>query len=268
MSFYSKIINSCGLFTRRTLIMILVISGLNIIYSRNTIPLSDTQSSSTATNSSISSSAAAGQLYKVKFQKQSGIFIYGYINLSNNLLSQLEYTGNYTNFRSITTDMIKSIRIRGYTNYKETNQNLSRVYYFPLRFDITLKDGRIITGIQGRIPEIEEFTLFNSFREISINFFEQYILPTITNPNDRAIITRYYAKSQADDTYKLSGLLDPADERKIRDIFFKYNIGNKFFTFFVRYWLEDTRVFTDNQSNNYNAAPPVNQDTVIYIEFE
>jgi hypothetical protein len=43
--------------------------------------------------------------------------------------------------------------------------------------------------------------------------------------------------------------------------------SQKCYTYFIRYWLEDKKMFSDNKSKNYNETPKVNKDVVIYIEF-
>jgi len=42
----------------------------------------------------------------------------------------------------------------------------------------------------------------------------------------------------------------------------------KCYSYFVRYWLEDKKIFTDNNSKNYDENPKVPKDVVIYIEFK
>lgn len=41
----------------------------------------------------------------------------------------------------------------------------------------------------------------------------------------------------------------------------------KCFTYFMRYWLEDKRVFSDNNSNDYDETPPLPKELVTFIEF-
>ena len=41
----------------------------------------------------------------------------------------------------------------------------------------------------------------------------------------------------------------------------------KCFTYFLRYWLEDKRVFSDNNSNDYDETPPLPKELVTFIEF-
>jgi hypothetical protein len=42
----------------------------------------------------------------------------------------------------------------------------------------------------------------------------------------------------------------------------------KNYTYFVRYWLEDKKMFNDNKSKDFNEKPKVPDATVIYIEFK
>ena len=53
------------------------------------------------------------------------------------------------------------------------------------------------------------------------------------------------------------------------DSFVAYNsMGKeKCFTYFVRYWLEDRKIFNDNKSADYSEIPNVPKSVVIYIEF-
>lgn len=41
----------------------------------------------------------------------------------------------------------------------------------------------------------------------------------------------------------------------------------KCFTYFLRYWLEDKRIFSDNNSNDYDETPPLPKELVTFIEF-
>jgi hypothetical protein len=41
----------------------------------------------------------------------------------------------------------------------------------------------------------------------------------------------------------------------------------RFYTYFVRHWLEDKKIFKDNKSGNYYEKPKVLDEVVIYIEF-
>ncbi|MCG8571612.1 MAG: hypothetical protein MJB14_15865 [Spirochaetes bacterium] len=41
----------------------------------------------------------------------------------------------------------------------------------------------------------------------------------------------------------------------------------KFYTYFVRYWLEKDKKFTDNQSADFNESPQIHSETVRLIEF-
>jgi hypothetical protein len=41
----------------------------------------------------------------------------------------------------------------------------------------------------------------------------------------------------------------------------------KLYTYFIRYWLEDKKVFSDNRSSNYDEAPIIPPEVVAYIEF-
>jgi len=209
------------------------------------------------------------KLYSIKFQKQNGVFVYGYIDtFSDRMFSKLDFKGDFSKYSKITPDLVSSVRIKGYTFLKETQDDLSRVYYFPLKFDLRLKDGTAINGIEGRIPEIEDFRLYSAFKEIPIEYFERHIIPLVKEESDRKIFTHYYAKDLKSKSYKLAAFIDIADEKKIRNLFVKYSIGNKFYTMFVRYWTEDSKSFVDNKSRNFNEAPPVNPETVIYFEFD
>jgi hypothetical protein len=54
------------------------------------------------------------------------------------------------------------------------------------------------------------------------------------------------------------------------EMFTAYNGNNKVkcYTFFVRYWLEDKKMFNDNKSKDFNEKPKVPGEVVIYIEFK
>jgi hypothetical protein len=41
----------------------------------------------------------------------------------------------------------------------------------------------------------------------------------------------------------------------------------KCYTYFMRYWLEDKKIFSDNSSKNFEETPKVPKQAVIYIEF-
>ncbi len=41
----------------------------------------------------------------------------------------------------------------------------------------------------------------------------------------------------------------------------------KCFTYFMRYWLEDKRIFSDNNSDDYDETPPLPKELVTFIEF-
>ena len=41
----------------------------------------------------------------------------------------------------------------------------------------------------------------------------------------------------------------------------------KCYTYFVRYWLEDKKIFNDNMSSDYNETPKVPDSVIIYLEF-
>jgi len=53
------------------------------------------------------------------------------------------------------------------------------------------------------------------------------------------------------------------------DSFEVYNeIGKeKCFTYFIRYWLEDKKVFSDDGSSNFNEKAKVPKDVVIFLDF-
>ena len=42
----------------------------------------------------------------------------------------------------------------------------------------------------------------------------------------------------------------------------------KCFTYFIRYWLEDKKVFSDNNSSNYGEKVDVPKELVVYLEFK
>lgn len=54
------------------------------------------------------------------------------------------------------------------------------------------------------------------------------------------------------------------------DSFVVYNSTGrvKCYTYFVRYWLEDKKIFNDNKSPNFNESPRVPDPVVIYVEFK
>jgi hypothetical protein len=53
------------------------------------------------------------------------------------------------------------------------------------------------------------------------------------------------------------------------DSFYVYDETGKekCFTYFLRYWLEDKRIFSDNNSNDYDETPPLPKELVTFIEF-
>lgn len=61
-------------------------------------------------------------------------------------------------------------------------------------------------------------------------------------------------------------------EGKIKELesFLVYNTfgKEKCFTYFIRYWLEDKKIFNDNMSSDYNESPKVPDSVVIYVEFK
>lgn len=68
------------------------------------------------------------------------------------------------------------------------------------------------------------------------------------------------------------GIIIKDAEGRVEEIesFLVYNsVGRqKCFTYFVRYWLEDKKVFSDNMSNDYYETPKVPDSVVIYLEFK
>jgi hypothetical protein len=52
--------------------------------------------------------------------------------------------------------------------------------------------------------------------------------------------------------------------------FTAYSGNNKIkcYTYFMRYWLEDKKMFNDNKSKDFNEKPKVPGEVVIYIEFK
>jgi hypothetical protein len=54
------------------------------------------------------------------------------------------------------------------------------------------------------------------------------------------------------------------------DSFVVYNSTGrvKCYTYFVRYWLEDKKMFNDNKSKNFDESPKVPDQVVIYVEFK
>ncbi|MCK4798522.1 MAG: hypothetical protein KAT05_14165 [Spirochaetes bacterium] len=60
-------------------------------------------------------------------------------------------------------------------------------------------------------------------------------------------------------------------EGKIKELesFLVYNTfgKEKCFTYFIRYWLEDKKIFNDNMSSDYNETPKVPDSVIIYLEF-
>lgn len=53
------------------------------------------------------------------------------------------------------------------------------------------------------------------------------------------------------------------------DSFYVYDETGKekCFTYFLRYWLEDKRIFSDNNSADYDETPPLPKELVTFIEF-
>ena len=53
------------------------------------------------------------------------------------------------------------------------------------------------------------------------------------------------------------------------DSFYVYDDTGKekCFTYFLRYWLEDKRIFSDNNSADYDETPPLPKELVTFIEF-
>lgn len=53
------------------------------------------------------------------------------------------------------------------------------------------------------------------------------------------------------------------------DSFYVYDETGKekCFTYFLRYWLEDKRIFSDNNSDDYDETPPLPKELVTFIEF-
>ena len=53
------------------------------------------------------------------------------------------------------------------------------------------------------------------------------------------------------------------------DSFYVYDETGKekCFTYFLRYWLEDKRIFSDNNSADYDETPPLPKELVTFIKF-
>lgn len=45
------------------------------------------------------------------------------------------------------------------------------------------------------------------------------------------------------------------------------SVSEKCYAYFIRYWLEDKQIFSDNNSADFNETPTVHKDTVTFIEF-
>ena len=46
-----------------------------------------------------------------------------------------------------------------------------------------------------------------------------------------------------------------------------YAIRSYYDTYFIRYWLEDLKVFNDNNSSDYNEEPKIPDSVIVDIDF-
>jgi len=138
-----------------------------------------------------------GELFRAVSSKFTGFFLKG-----------LSWKDNEYKAKTLLIDLVKNIKITGYTQVKKQSGDLSIVYYFPYIYDIELKNGTKIKNASGRIVEFDSF-------EVDTDYGKE-----------------------------------------------------KCFTYFIRYWLEDKKMFSDNNSTDYSEKVNVPEELVIYLEFK
>jgi hypothetical protein len=131
------------------------------------------------------STMSVDDLY-LQYQRQDGVISEGVLSgLSGTYLEGLTWEGNEDQSEQLLLDLVKSIRVRGYTMVKKVRGNLGIVFYFPHLYDIELKDGSTIIGAQGRVGDLESFTLFNTRgKEKVYTYFIRYWLEDKAMFND------------------------------------------------------------------------------------
>ncbi|MBN2546133.1 MAG: hypothetical protein JXB50_10080 [Spirochaetes bacterium] len=113
----------------------------------------------------------------LEYKKQNGKGNKGVVENFKDFYLKLSWENNEYAEQEILIDFVKTIKIKGYTMIKKTKDKLSIVYYFPYLYDISLKDGKLITDAKGRINEIESFTVYNSMgKEKCYTYFIRYWL--------------------------------------------------------------------------------------------
>lgn len=112
----------------------------------------------------------------------------------------------------------------------------------------------------------------NKEQEILIDFVKSIKIKgyTMTNKTKDKLTVVYYFPYLYDITLKDGTEIKNAKGRiKEIDSFIVYNnMGKeKCYTYFIRYWLEDKKIFTDTKSSNYYENPTLPKNVVIYLKF-
>lgn len=130
----------------------------------------------------------------------------------------------------------------------------------------------IVTGMKGFYLKLAWDSNEDMGQEILVDFVKSIKIKgyTMVNKTKDKLTVVYYFPYLFDITLKDGKEIKNAKGRiKEIEAFTAYNsIGKeKCYTYFIRYWLEDKKIFTDNKSSNYYEKPSVPKNVVVFIKF-